>query len=90
MEAMGNVGKVVISMLSVIHPHGPWGPIFRLVCLPRKGQAQVSQKLEAHTLGLTKRNDEEMHAGSNQRLQHSGAGWGGAFFSACLEVKTSN
>lgn len=89
-EAMGNVGKVVISMLSVIHPHGPWGPIFRLVCLPRKGQAQVSQKLEAHTLGLTNRNDEEMHAGSNQRLQHSGAGWGGAFFSACLEVKTSN
>lgn len=80
-EATRNVGKVVISMLSVIHPHGPWGPIFRLVCLPRKGQAQAAQKLEAHTLGLTNRNDEEMHAGSNQCLQHSGAGvcvcWGG-------------
>lgn len=73
MDAMGNVGKVVISMLPVIHPHSPWGPIFRLVRLPRKGQAQVSQKLEAHTVGLTSRNDEEMHAGSNQSLQHSGA-----------------
>lgn len=73
-EAMRNVGKVVISMLSVIHPHGPWGPIFRLVCLPRKGQARASQKLEAHTLGPTNRNDEEMHAGSNQCLRHSGAG----------------
>lgn len=39
LAAVGDVGKVVISMLSVIHPHGPWGPIFRLVCLPRKGQA---------------------------------------------------
>lgn len=86
---MGNVGKVVISMLPVIHPHGPWGPIFRLVCLPRKRQAQVSQKLEAHTLGSTIRNDEEMHAGSNQSLQHSGVG-GGGHFSACLKVKTSN
>lgn len=88
--ATGNVGKVVISMLPVIHPHGPWGPIFRLVRLPRKGQAQVSQKLEAHTLGLTSRNDEEMHAGSNQSLQHSGAGAAGGHFSACLEVKISN
>lgn len=67
------MGKVVISALPVIHPHGPWGPIFRVVRLPRKGQAQVSQKLEAHTLGLTNRNDEEMHAGSNQSLQYSGA-----------------
>lgn len=67
-------------MLSVIHPHGPWGPIFRLVRLPRKGQAQVAQKLEAHTLGLTNRNDKELRAGSNQCLQRSGAGEGGAFF----------
>lgn len=58
-DAMGKEGKVVISMLSVIHPHSPWGPIFRLVCLPRKGQAQDSQKLEAHTLGLANSNDEE-------------------------------
>jgi hypothetical protein len=80
-EAMGNLGKVVISTLSVIHPHSPWGPIFRLVCLPRKGQAQVSQKLEAHTLGLTNRNDdEETHAGSNRCLQHSGARKAGTFF----------
>lgn len=61
----------------------PLGPYFRLVRLPRKGQAQVSQKLEAHILGLTNRNDEEMHAGSNQSLQHSGArGVRGTFF--CL------
>ena len=89
-DATGDVGKVVISMLPVIHPHGPWGPIFRLVRLPRKGQAQVSQKLEAHTLGLASRNDEEMHAGSNQSLQHSGARVVGGHFSACLTVKISN
>lgn len=52
-ERMRNVGKVVISMLSVIHPQSPWGPIFRLVWLPRKGQAQVSQKLEAHRSSAT-------------------------------------
>ena len=89
--AAGDVGKAVISMLSVIHPHGPWGPIFRLVCLPRKGQAQVSQKLEAHTLGLSHRNDEEMQAGSNQGLPtlRSRPG-GGKTFSACLKIKSSN
>lgn len=84
-HVMGNVGKVVISMLSVIHPHRPWGPIFRLVCLPRKGQAHVSQKLEAHTLGPTSRNDEEMHAGSNQHLKLSGAGRTGDLFSCLLK-----
>lgn len=83
--AAGDVGKPVISVLSVIHPHGPWGPIFRLVCLPRKGQAQVSQKLEAHTLGLSHRNDEERQAGSNQGLQHSGAGVGVGDFFCLLE-----
>lgn len=71
----------------------PRGPIFRLVCLPRKGQAQVSQKLEAHPLGLTHRNDEEVHAGSNQCLHHSEAGRvvGGKWGIFCLlKVKTSN
>lgn len=49
LEGMRNVGTVAISMLSVIHPQSPRGPIFGLVCLPRKGQARLSQKLEAHT-----------------------------------------
>ena len=63
----------------------PGALFFRLVCLPRKGQAQVSQKLEAHTLGLSHRNDEERQAGSNQGLQHSGAGVGAGDFFCLLE-----
>lgn len=81
---MGNVGKAVISALPVIHPHGPWGPIFRAVCLPRKGQAHVAQKRAAHAFGLTNRNDEEMHAGPNQSLHTQGPVWRGGTCSCLL------
>lgn len=58
-EGMRNVGMVVISMLSVIHPHSPWGPIFRLVCLPRKGQGLSFTEIRSTQVLSDRNNDEE-------------------------------
>lgn len=86
-ERMGNVGKAVISMLSVIHPHNPWGPIFRLVCLPRKGQGPSFTEIRSTQVLGDRNNDEEMHADSNQCLRHSGARRAQAFIIFIFRLK---